>query len=93
VLVLFFFINRDFYFLSSYGKKNSTIWKVFQQVGVDPGGGKFCYAAAIILNAVYHCSGMSIFFFLYSSSLKIGVGGGETVNQEYQRNNVDMPLQ
>jgi hypothetical protein len=32
-------------------------------------------------------------FFLYSSSLKIGVGGGETVNQEYQRNNVDMPLQ
>ncbi|EFX84600.1 hypothetical protein DAPPUDRAFT_238930 [Daphnia pulex] len=28
------------------GKKNSTIWKVFQQVSVDPGGGKFCYAAS-----------------------------------------------
>jgi hypothetical protein len=76
-LSCFFLLIGIFIFQVVTGKKNSTIWKVFQQVSVDPGGGKFCYAAAIILNAVYHCSGMSIFFFWYSSSLKIGVGGGK----------------
>jgi hypothetical protein len=57
-----------------------------------PYGGKFVNTASTCLNAEYHCSGMSKFFFLYSF-LPVSLPPHYTRQRIQKKNNFEMPLQ